>query len=151
VKLSVGDDGPVDRPMELLRERGGSGRAIEVERGPTEPVREDASEDGMVGARTRGCCRIRLRPEAPRPCSWSVMTGDLGSVTCQLSEVVVVVVLREKTRYSEQGSPGDFCMNAEIPFPATNLSTLTLTSHPLRPRRRTRNVFWSCPRLYSSM
>ena len=34
-------------------------------------------EDGWVGARDGGFCRIRRRPEIPRPCSCSCTTGDL--------------------------------------------------------------------------
>jgi hypothetical protein len=42
----------------------------------TEGLREDAFELGRVGAREGGCCcRIRRRPESPKPCSWSVI-GD---------------------------------------------------------------------------
>lgn len=54
-------------------------RVIDLDKGPTEAAREDEAEDGTVGFREVGCCRIRLKPEAPRPCSWSVpvMIGDL--------------------------------------------------------------------------
>lgn len=52
-------------------------RVIESERGPTDAFREEDSDDGSVGARARGNCRILRRPEAPSPCSCSVMIGDL--------------------------------------------------------------------------
>lgn len=53
-------------------------RVIDLDIGPTEAAREDEPDDGTVGFREAGCCRIRLNPEAPRPCSWSeAMIGDL--------------------------------------------------------------------------
>jgi hypothetical protein len=76
VKFSVGEEGPdgmsIDPVLEL-----GNVRAIEPDRGATEAFRDDDSDEGIVGARGGGCCRIRRRPEAPRPCSCSVTTGDL--------------------------------------------------------------------------
>lgn len=55
-------------------------RVIDFDKGPTEAVREDEPEDGTVGFREVGCCRMRLKPDAPRPWSWSVvMIGDLQS------------------------------------------------------------------------
>ena len=76
VKLSVGEEGP-----ELMAKEGvrgfGSASVIEAVRGPTDGLREEDPEEGNVGARGGGCCRIRRRPEAPSPCSCSVMTGDL--------------------------------------------------------------------------
>ena len=62
--------------MEAAREFGML-RVMEPDLGPTDAFREEDSEEGTVGARRGGCCRIRLRPEAPRPCSCSVMMGDL--------------------------------------------------------------------------
>lgn len=52
----------------------------------TEGLREDAFELGRVGAREGGCCcRMRRRPERPKPCSWSVigdgLTGACGQQT----------------------------------------------------------------------
>lgn len=55
----------------------GKDKVMELDRGPTEGFREDDSEEGMVGTRDGGCCRMRLSPDAPRPCSCSVMMGDL--------------------------------------------------------------------------
>lgn len=77
VKFSVGEEGPECMAREGVR---GVGRArvIEPDLGPTEGLREDDPEEGNVGARGGGCCRIRRRPDAPRPCSCSVMTGDLA-------------------------------------------------------------------------
>lgn len=78
MKFMVGDVGPgVKAPEELFRELGGRVMLIEADRGGTEVLREEASEEGMVGIRGGGCCLILRRPEAPRPCSCSVMTGDL--------------------------------------------------------------------------
>lgn len=76
VKFSVGEDGPEVMARDADRV-GGSVRVIEPDRGPTEGLREEDPEEGNVGARGGGCCRIRRRPDAPRPCSCSVMTGDL--------------------------------------------------------------------------
>ena len=75
MKLRVGEEGPEMTAMEdaLL----GKLRVIEPERGPTDAFREEDSEDGSVGARVGGSCRILRRPEAPSPCSCSVMIGDL--------------------------------------------------------------------------
>ena len=76
VKFSVGEDGP-----EVMAKDGGRGlgraRVIELDRGPTDVLREEDPEEGNVGARGGGCCRIRRRPDAPSPCSCSVTTGDL--------------------------------------------------------------------------
>jgi hypothetical protein len=76
VKLRVGDDGPEAIAIEAEREFG-KDRVIDPDRGPIEGFLEDDSEEGIVGTRDGGCCRIRLSPEAPRPCSCSVMIGDL--------------------------------------------------------------------------
>lgn len=76
MKFNVGEEGPDGTAIEAARELG-KVRDIELDRGPTEGFREEASEGGKVGARVKGCCRIRRRPDAPRPCSCSVMTGDL--------------------------------------------------------------------------
>jgi hypothetical protein len=76
VKFNVGEEGPDGIPIDGARELGNV-RVIELDRGPIEGFREEASEAGKVGARARGCCRIRRRPDAPRPCSCSVMTRDL--------------------------------------------------------------------------
>lgn len=52
-------------------------RVIDPVHGPEDAFREEDPEEGIVGA-LGGCCwRMRLRPEAPRPCSCSVMIGDL--------------------------------------------------------------------------
>ncbi len=40
-------------------------------------MKEDSGEGGSVGARDKGCCRIRRSPEDPSPCSCSGMRGDL--------------------------------------------------------------------------
>jgi hypothetical protein len=53
---------------------------IEVDRdkAATEGLREEARDPGSVGFLDGGrCCLIRRRPERPKPCSWSVMMGDL--------------------------------------------------------------------------
>ena len=76
MKFKVGDEGPEEIAMETAREPGKL-RVIEPDRGPTDAFREEDSEEGRVGARRGGCCRIRRKPEAPSPCSCSVMTGDL--------------------------------------------------------------------------
>jgi hypothetical protein len=74
VKFKVGEEGPEVIAMEP--DRGfGSVRVIELDRGPTEGLREEDPEDGIVGV--RGCWRILLKPDVPSPCSCSVMTGDL--------------------------------------------------------------------------
>ena len=74
--LRVGEEGPEDKAIETALDFGKLS-VIEPDRGPTDAFREDDSEEGIVGARTGGCCRMRLKPEAPRPCSCSVMMGDL--------------------------------------------------------------------------
>lgn len=75
MKFRVGDEGP-----ELITTEGvrvvGSVRVMEPVR-PTEGLREEDPEEGKLGTRGGGCCRMRRRPDAPRPCSCSVMTGDL--------------------------------------------------------------------------
>lgn len=76
MKFSVGEEGPEGMTNDAVRELGNV-RLIEPDRGPTEGLREEDSDEGMVGTRGGGCCRIRRRPDAPRPCSCSVMTGDL--------------------------------------------------------------------------
>ena len=76
MKLRVGDEGPEEIAVEAARELGKLS-VIDPDRGPTDAFLEDDSEEGRVGARGGGSCRIRLRPEAPSPCSCSVMTGDL--------------------------------------------------------------------------
>ena len=82
MKLRVGEDGPGARDPE--RELG-KDEVMELDRGPTEWFREETSEEGVVGTREGGCCRIRLSPDAPRPCSCSVMIGDLREEHNQLS------------------------------------------------------------------
>jgi hypothetical protein len=75
VKFSVGEAGPGDKaPDEPFRE---VVRLTEFDRGAMEPVLDELVESGSVGARGGGCCRILLKPEAPRPCSCSVMMADL--------------------------------------------------------------------------
>lgn len=77
VKFIVGEDGAVDMaPYELFRDSECDAVIIGAVRGPTEGAREELAED-MVATREGGCWRIRLRPEAPRPCSWSVIMEDL--------------------------------------------------------------------------
>ena len=76
VKFKVGEDGPEGIAIEALREFGND-KVIDPDRGPTEGFREEDSDDGRVATLDGGCCRIRLRPEAPKPCSCSVITGDL--------------------------------------------------------------------------
>lgn len=77
---SVGEAGPGDKaPEEPFREPGKL-RLIEFERGAIDVARDELAEAGRVGARVGGCCRIRRRPDAPRPCSCSVITGDLTDV-----------------------------------------------------------------------
>ena len=76
MKLRVGEEGPEEIAMEAPREFGKLS-VIDPDRGPTDAFLEDDSEEGTVGARRGGCCRIRLKPDAPSPCSCSVMTGDL--------------------------------------------------------------------------
>jgi hypothetical protein len=76
VKLRVGEEGPEEIAMEAARELGKLS-VIDPGLGPTDAFREEDSEEGRVGARRGGCCRIRLSPEAPSPCSCSVMIGDL--------------------------------------------------------------------------
>jgi hypothetical protein len=58
-------------------------RVMDPDRGPMEALREDDSEEGSVGGGRIGCWRIRRRPEAPIPCSCSVMTEDLIKILRQ--------------------------------------------------------------------
>ena len=88
VKFSVGEEGPEVMPMEELRV---FGRIIvmeldmELERGPIEALREEAPDEGTVGTREGRCWRILRKPDAPSPCSCSVITGDLKERFCQPS------------------------------------------------------------------
>lgn len=74
VKGRVGEEGPEGIATEAARL--GKGRVMELDRAPVDGALEELSEIGRVGARG-SCCRIRLRPEAPSPCSCSVTMGDL--------------------------------------------------------------------------
>lgn len=42
-------------------------------------AKDSSGDEGCVGFRQGGCCRIRRRPETPRPCSCSGITGDRTS------------------------------------------------------------------------
>lgn len=86
VKFNVGEAGPGDKaPDEPFRELGVV-RLTELDRGATEPVLDELVESGSVGARGGGCCRILLKPEAPMPCSCSVMMADLIDILSVLSD-----------------------------------------------------------------
>ena len=87
MKLRVGEEGPEEIAMEAAREFEKLS-VIDPDRGPTDAFREDDSEEGRVGARRGGCWRIRLRPDAPSPCSCSVMIGDLIEEFESTSETV---------------------------------------------------------------
>lgn len=76
--VDVGDDGPEGKIIDPAWEFDSVSVVMELDRGPTEWLRDDAPDEGIVGARG-GCCRIRLRPDTPRPCSCSVMIGDLAA------------------------------------------------------------------------
>lgn len=96
VKLRTGEDGPEGMPIEDSREFDNV-RVMEPERGATnEALREDSvdSEVGRVGAR-RGCCRIRRKPEAPRPCSCSVIIGDLEESLSQSTRLDISTDIRD--------------------------------------------------------
>jgi len=102
MKFNVGDEGPEAIAIDAAREAGKE-RLIEPDRAPTEGLRDDASEEGRVGARTGGCCRMRLSPDAPKPCSCSVMTGVLkdGSVSHLVSYVVQPQAPDTRRRYDQ--------------------------------------------------
>lgn len=85
MKFKVGEEGPEGIAIDDIREFDNE-RVIEPDLGPTEGAREDDSEGGSVGARAGGCCRIRLRPLTPKPCSWSVIIGDLDIVSKSAAE-----------------------------------------------------------------
>ena len=73
VKFRFGEDGPdAILALEDTRELD-SVRVREPDLGPAEAFREEDSEEGTLGPRSGGCCRIRLNPEAPMPCSCSVI------------------------------------------------------------------------------
>jgi hypothetical protein len=92
---SVGEAGPGDKaPEELFRELGRV-RFIEFERGATDPARDELVEGGRVGVRGGGCCRIRRRPDVPRPCSCSVITGDLTK--CAVSDFPLSGTSKDET------------------------------------------------------
>lgn len=76
VKFRVGEEGPEVFAKDGVRGVGRV-RVMEPERGPRDGLREDEPEEGKVGARGGGCCRMRRKPDAPSPWSCSVMTGDL--------------------------------------------------------------------------
>jgi hypothetical protein len=65
---------PIEPEREFDKER----VVIEEDRGPREGFRDVDPEVEFAGPRDRGCCRIRRKPEAPRPCSCSVKTVDLS-------------------------------------------------------------------------
>lgn len=76
VKFKEGDVGPGGMAIEV--DRGfGKERVMELDLGPIEGFRDDDPELGATGVLGSGCWRIRRRPEAPRPCSCSVIIGDL--------------------------------------------------------------------------
>jgi len=76
-------------------------RVMEPDRGPMEALREDDSEDGSVGGgRMGGCWRIRRRPEAPIPCSCSVMTEGLMKISGQLCLTLYLYIHRHQ-RHAE--------------------------------------------------
>ncbi len=81
----LGDAGPAEK------EESGAGAVtlalndVERERVTTEGLRDEALEFGMVGLREGGCCRMRRRPESPRPCSWSVTGEGLHQVERNVS------------------------------------------------------------------
>ena len=78
MKFRVGEDGPDGKAIEPEREFDKERVVMEDDRrGPREGFREVDPEVELAVPRERGCCRIRRRPEAPRPCSCSVKTGDL--------------------------------------------------------------------------
>lgn len=91
VKFNVGEDGPEFSASEGVL---GVGRArvMEPDRGPTDGLRDEEPEEGNVGARGGGCCRMRRRPDAPNPCSCSVMTGDLVEDCGQHVSIHIYVV-----------------------------------------------------------
>lgn len=76
VKFRFGEDGPEVMTVPDGAREFDNVRVREPDLGPTEALREEDSEEGTVGARKGGCCRIRLNPDAPMPCSCSV-SGDL--------------------------------------------------------------------------
>lgn len=85
MKFNVGEAGPGDKaPDEPFRELGVV-RLTELDRGAIEPALDELVEIGSVGARGGGCCRILLKPEAPRPCSCSVMMADLIDILSVVS------------------------------------------------------------------
>jgi len=81
VYICDGERGPGDVAPEPFRGEaydGGRLSVIDLDSGPKEGALEEEAEDGSVGFRGVGCCRMRLNPEALRPCSWSeFMIGDL--------------------------------------------------------------------------
>ena len=69
----LGDPGPLERGIVPVWESTAVKEGVR-ERATTDGLREDALEPGRVGFRDGGCCcRMRWRPERPRPCSWSVI------------------------------------------------------------------------------
>ena len=90
VKLRDGEEGPEETAVEGTRELGKLS-VIEPDRGPMDAFAEEDSEEGIVGVRMGGCCRIRRRPEAPSPCSCSVMTCDLIK---ELKSAMVTILSR---------------------------------------------------------
>jgi hypothetical protein len=100
VKFSVGEEGPEFSASEGVR---GVGRArvMEPDRGPTDGLRDEEPEEGKVGARGGGCCRMRRRPDAPSPCSCSVMTGDLVK-ECGQHVLIHIYLLYPSLRVSRQ-------------------------------------------------
>ena len=97
VKLRFGDEGPEVTAPEGVR---GFERVSvrEPDRGATDGAREEDSDEGIVGPpRCWGCCRMRLKPDAPIPCSCSVIMGDL-IFTCQALSFVYYNRLRPSSQ-----------------------------------------------------
>ena len=62
----------------------GCGKLIVIEEDLDGKVNDDSGDGGSVGVREGGYCRIRRRPETPRPCSFSGKIGDLAIESCSL-------------------------------------------------------------------
>jgi hypothetical protein len=104
----VGDDGAGGRDALGARELGKL-RVVETDRGPVDGFLEEDPEEGSVVVRGGGCCRIRLRPEAPRPCSCSVMMGDL------MEELKSAPTTIRSHQAPETGGPREGGCHARLP------------------------------------
>ena len=120
--------------MEGDREFARESVVIEADRGPIEPLRDGGPEGGFAGTRARGCCRIRRRPDAPRPCSCSVRTGDLEEECGQPMNYILRNIRDIRCRRHASVAPAPHVTNlascSAAVMPASNENRIRALSAP---------------------